>query len=228
MSDERSISDVAVTKATGHGWGYWLAQLDRWGAAAKGHPATARHLMERHGLSAWWAQTVTVRHEKERGLRVLHQRPAGFSVSVTRTLAVPVATAWEAWTSARAWNRWFTTRARLALRVGGRYSNGEGDRGEFRTITPGRRLVFTWENAVHCPGTLVEVRFAAKGRGRSTVTVEHQRLASAEDAAAMKEGWSWAMDSLRAWLETGTPIRHEDWLAAKRTAKATKVRRRSP
>lgn len=35
-------------------------------------------------------------------------------------------------------------------------------------------------------------------------------------AAAMKDGWSWAMDSLRAWLETGAPIRHEDWLAARK------------
>jgi uncharacterized protein YndB with AHSA1/START domain len=222
MSDERSISEAAVTKATGHGWAHWLGLLDRWGAAAKGHPATARHLREVQGLSPWWAQMVTVRYEQERGLRVRHERPGGFTVSVTRTIAVPVAEAWAAFTTAKGWNRWFTTKARLTLREGGRYRNADGDTGAFRAIVAGKRLCFTWENAAHCPGTLVDVRFAAKGRGRSTVALEHQRLASAADAATMKEGWSWAMDSLRAWLETGAPIRHEDWLAAR------KARRRAP
>jgi uncharacterized protein YndB with AHSA1/START domain len=225
VSDERSISEAAVTKATGHGWAHWLRLLDRWGAAAKGHPATARYLHEAHGLSAWWAQTVTVRHEKERGLRVLHERPDGFTVSVTRTIAVPCAQAWEAWTTAKGWNRWFTTKARLTLREGGRYRDADGDTGEFSAVVPERRLRFTWENAAHCPGTQVEVRFAAKGRGRCTVAVEHMKLASAKDAAQMKEGWSWAMDSLRAWLETGTPIRHEDWLAARRARRPASPRR---
>jgi len=225
MTDERSISEAAVTRATGHGWAHWLRLLDRWGAATKGHPATARYLHEEHGLSTWWAQTVTVRYEKERGLRVLHERPASFSVSVTRTIAASVGEAWAAWTTAKGWNRWFTTKARLTLREGGRYRNGDGDTGEFRAIVAGKRLRFTWENAAHCPGTLVEVRFAAKGRGRCTVAVEHQRLAGAKDAAAMKEGWSWAMDSLRAWLETGSPIRHEDWLAARKPRHSASGRR---
>jgi len=226
VSDERSITEAAVLRATGKGWAHWLGILDRWGAAEKGHAAAARHMAERHGLSPWWAQTVTVRFEKERGLRVRHERPDGFSITVTRTIEVPLAEAWSAWTTAKGWNRWFTTKARLNLREGGRYSNGDQDAGVFRSIAPAKRLCLTWENAKHCPGTLVEVRFAAKGRGRCTVAVEHLKLASADDAAEMKQGWSWAMDSLRAWLETGTPIAYEAWLVERKGRDVKQVTRR--
>ncbi|MCB1164389.1 SRPBCC domain-containing protein [bacterium] len=215
MTDERRISDAAVTKATGKGWAHWLGLLERWGAAAKGHKATAKHLQERHGVAPWWAQTITVRFEKERGLREKNQVRGGYQISVTRTIDVPLPRAWQAWTTARAWNRWFTTKSRLNLREGGRYTNADGDTGEFRAIVPGDRLRFTWDNPKHCPGTLVEVRFAELGE-RCRITVQHSKLASKRDAEAMRGGWSWAMDSLRSWLETGKPITHEAWLAAKR------------
>ena len=37
-------------------------------------------------------------------------------------------------------------------------------------------------------------------------------LKTKKDRENTKEGWSWAMDSLKSYLETGEPVRHEDWL----------------
>ncbi|HEU4333309.1 MAG TPA: hypothetical protein VFT32_02325, partial [Candidatus Eisenbacteria bacterium] len=75
--------------------------------------------------------------------------------------------------------------------------------------------------------------------GKTQVRVTHERLASRKDAAKMKEAWSWALDSLRSYVQTGAPIAVEAWererrakkrSAAKKTAKkakktAPKVRR---
>ena len=47
----------------------WYALLDAWGAAEQGHTKTAKYLCDEHGVSPWWAQVVTIRHEYERGLR---------------------------------------------------------------------------------------------------------------------------------------------------------------
>ena len=55
----RRISDEAVKAKTGKGWEEWFKILD----------ARVEQLREHHGLSPWWAQTVTIRYERERGLR---------------------------------------------------------------------------------------------------------------------------------------------------------------
>ena len=65
----RRISEEAVRAKTGKGWEEWYAILDACSAKEKGHTRTARHLLEEHGLSPWWAQAVTIRYEWERGLR---------------------------------------------------------------------------------------------------------------------------------------------------------------
>ena len=69
MGSFRKISEAAVVAATGKGWAEWLQLLDEWGMKKKGHTATAVWLLKSHGLSAWWAQAVTIRYEWERGMR---------------------------------------------------------------------------------------------------------------------------------------------------------------
>jgi DNA-binding FrmR family transcriptional regulator len=65
----RGIAEETVQAKTGKSTQEWTALLDAWGAAEKGHTATARYLEQQHGVSAWWAQSVTVRYEYARGLR---------------------------------------------------------------------------------------------------------------------------------------------------------------
>ena len=65
----RGFSDEIVKERTGKSWKQWFAILDQWGAKGKGHPAIARYLNERHDVTSWWCQSITVRYEWERGLR---------------------------------------------------------------------------------------------------------------------------------------------------------------
>ena len=65
----RKLSQEAVLKGTGKGWKHWFAVLDKWDVQKNGHTASAKYLLEKHGISAWWAQAVTIRYEWERGLR---------------------------------------------------------------------------------------------------------------------------------------------------------------
>lgn len=65
----RGISEETIQLKTGRSSEEWYALLDQWGATQKGHPAIARYLEQEHGVSAWWAQTLTVRYEYARGLR---------------------------------------------------------------------------------------------------------------------------------------------------------------
>ena len=217
---EKSISDEAVVAKTGRSWSEWFTILDRWGAQSKDHKTIAKHLHIKFELNGWWSQMVTVRYELERGMRVLGERANGkFELSVQRTIAVSATKAYEVFSDQKLVSKWFTTKHRADLTVGGKYSNADGDQGVFQIIEPRRRLRFTWDNEKHCPGTLVEVNFTPNGNGKVVVRIDHTKLASRMDREDMKEGWSWAMDSFKSFLEAGQPIRHEDWLAKSKKPK---------
>jgi hypothetical protein len=66
----RGISDDRIFEKTGKRSAEWHAILDAWDAPSKGHTSIARYLVEEHGVSGWWAQSLTNRYEWERGLRV--------------------------------------------------------------------------------------------------------------------------------------------------------------
>ncbi|MBX2804138.1 MAG: DUF4287 domain-containing protein [Myxococcales bacterium] len=89
-----AVSEEATLAKTGHGFDHWFGVLDRFGAPDKGHTASARHLREDHGVSPWYAQSISIAYERARGLRVLNQATAGsFQVSVSRTLPTDLQTA---------------------------------------------------------------------------------------------------------------------------------------
>lgn len=224
MAAESKISDERVETRTGKSWAQWFRILDRWGAAKKGHTAIAAWLHQTHELPPWWSQMVTVRYEQERGLRDKHERTDGYGISVTRLVAATATRAFDALTEPADLSRWFTRGARANVEVGGSYSNHDGDRGRFLAVARPRRLRMSWENEKHAPGSVVEFTLASAGRGKTQVEVTHSRLASRRDAEKMKEAWSWALDSLRSYLETGKPIPVETWEEERRTkAKAKRA-----
>jgi uncharacterized protein YndB with AHSA1/START domain len=124
--------------------------------------------------------------------------------------------AFEAFTNPNKLSIWFTTSARAELRVGGKYVNADGDHGEYLTLDPPQRVAFTWENDKHCPGTVVTVTIDRNNSKSVTLRLEHSGLESEADYEDMKGGWSWALDSLKSFLETGKPISHEVWLRQRR------------
>ncbi len=208
---ETRMSDQAVEAKTGRIWADWFTILDDWDSASKEHKSTARYLAEKHGLSPWWSQTVTVEYERERGLREVGEREGQFVATVQRTIRATPEEIYSALTRPEALTSWFTKEASVDLRVGGNYENSDGDTGKFLVIEPPARLRFTWENPEHSPGSEVEATIHPKTANKSTLRLEHSKLKSREEFEDMKEGWSWALDSLKSFLERGTAISFEEW-----------------
>jgi hypothetical protein len=65
----RKMSSEAVKAKTGKDWKAWFAILDKFDLKKKGHAPAAKHLRDKHGLTPWWSQAVTIRYEWDRGLR---------------------------------------------------------------------------------------------------------------------------------------------------------------
>jgi hypothetical protein len=177
----RPYSDEVVRRNTGRGWDEWFALLDGWGAAERPHPEIARWIAENHAVPGWWAQGVTVAYEQARGRRAPGQRCDGdFSVSASKTVAVPVERLFEAFVDEELRERWLP-----------------GAPFQIRTATSARSLRANWEGG----STRVHVWFTALGDAKSQAALQHERLPDAETADLMKAYWREQVAVLKAMLE---------------------------
>lgn len=214
-----TISDEAILKGTGKPRSHWYKVLDSFGARTKGHTPSAAHLASKTKLSGWWSQMITVEYERSRKIRVVGQNCRGeYETSVTRTIEAPAKRLWEAWAKGANMSKWFSSATRQDFREGGTYENSDGDRGTFKRIVPGLRVRFTWDNPTAYPGTVVEVMTEPAGRGRSKLIIAHMKLPHSGAVRRMKDGWSWAADCVKAWLETGKRISYAEWDKTKKAA----------
>ena len=173
------MSDEAVQAKTDKTWAEWFALLDKAGARQMDHPSMVAYLEKNHGLGAWWDQMVTVSYEQARGMRQKHEKPEGFEISVSKTVAVPVAELFEAWENPKRRARWLDE----AIVI--------------RKATPSKYLRIAWSD----DRTHVAVNFYSKGQGKSQVSAQHSKLPNAKAAERMKAYWAGKLAQLRQCLE---------------------------
>jgi hypothetical protein len=180
------MSEEAVRKATGHGWGHWFATVEAFGLDLD-HTDRARHLHAAHPeLSGWWCQSITVEFEVARGLRVEGESSAGgFQVNCSKTLPVDLDEAWHR----------LTTRPFLGATdwQEGAAWDAQCGRVEVRRADPGKML--RWFLHDDDGKSTVEVAFQDKG-DRTAVIFHHHGLASQEAREAYRGRWKAALDQL--------------------------------
>jgi len=171
------MSDEIVAERTGCDWTKWVYVLDKWGAMKKSHTEIAAHIHEKYKIDGWWAQMVTVGYERIRGLRARGQRrDGGWEASKSKTVAVPVAELFEAWSSAKLRAKWLPEKLTV------------------RKATPHRSMRISWSD-----GTSVELYFQAKG-DKSIVGVQHTKLKTKAEADERKKFWSERLAALNELL----------------------------
>jgi hypothetical protein len=175
-------SDETIRQRTGRGWEEWFALLDEWGAPERTHREIARWVAEQQGVVplAWNAQAVAGSYELARGLRAVGEKPDGFAITSSKTVAVPVERLFDAFVDPSLRERWLPDGELRA-----------------RTTTRPKSARFDWGDG----GTRVHVTFLAKGNAKSTAALEHRRLADAEQAERMKDYWRRNVAALKELLE---------------------------
>jgi uncharacterized protein YndB with AHSA1/START domain len=176
------IGSDAVQAKTGRTWAEWIAALDKAGAADWPHKRIAEHVHEEFGCPGWWSQMVTVGYEQAKGLRVKHQTATGYNANASKTIAVPVAKLYKAWSDPKVRDKWLIGAKKIVV----------------RKATPNKSLRITWTDGK----TSLEVGFYPKGAGKSQVAVQHSKLSSVQDVEMMKKCWRGALDKLESQLVT--------------------------
>jgi len=162
------IPDASVEAKTGRGWAAWVRALDAAKAHEWKHGDIARHVRETWGVSSWWSQTVAVGYQRIKGKRVIGQRhDGGFAVARSKTVPVPVAVLYRQFSDKRRRARWLPG---VDLTV--------------RTARADTSMRITWPD-----GSAVQAFFQAKGAEKSTVHIDHGKLA--DKAAVERTGAFW-------------------------------------
>jgi hypothetical protein len=179
--EQKRMSDEAVKERTGKVWAEWFRILDKAGAKNWTHKEITGYLVKAEKTGPWWNQMIAVAYEHERGIRQKFQKCDGeFAASGSRTLNVPMAKLFEAWTNEKLRGRWLPD-AEI----------------EITTATPGKSVRAKWNGGK----SRLSVNFYAKGAGKAQVAVDHMKLANSKEGTRMKAYWFEALNRLQAELE---------------------------
>jgi uncharacterized protein YndB with AHSA1/START domain len=171
------MSDDAVRKATGRTWPEWVKMLDAVQSREKSHRDIARYVASL-GTPSWWTQMVTVGYERIRGLRQQRQQRDGtYEASKSRTFPVAVEVLYRAFSEARLRRKWLETEVSV------------------KSSAVNKRMRLDWGD-----GTTVQVAFTAKGEAKSTVAVQHEKLADRDAVDGAKTKWAERFDRLAEML----------------------------
>jgi hypothetical protein len=110
----------------------------------------------------------------------VYERPGGFSATASKTVAVPVERLFDAFMDDGLRERWLP-----------------GGDLRLRTASRPKSARFDWGDGT----TRVNVGFTAKGEGKSSVGLEHERLVDGAEAERMKAYWRERVAVLKKELE---------------------------
>jgi hypothetical protein len=132
------------------------------------------------GTDGWSSQAVTVSYERARGMRAVGEHADGFSITASKTVAVPVERLFDAFVDESLRSSWLA----------------DGELRE-RTVNRPRGARFDWGEG----STRVVVGFESKGEAKSMVGLAHEKLPDAEEANRMKAYWRERVATLKEVLE---------------------------
>lgn len=179
LAELAGLSTAALGRATGHDWGWWLDHLNGVPFKTKEHREITRYVEETFDISAWWVQSVVIGYERIVGLREIGQsRTGSYEASKSKTLPVSIDSLFQAFAEDTQRNSWMP----------------EVD-WKVRKATAHRSIRLEWSDG--CP---VELWFTAKGEAKSSVQIQHRKLASKEDIPRIKEEWTTRFEDLKRFL----------------------------
>ena len=128
-------------------------------------------------------------------------------ITITRTILVPPARVYAAFTTADGWCAWCCEKAEADASIGGKlhiYTEGYNAYGEYRVLEPDRTVTFTWDGDGE-PPTLIQVLLERLEAG-TQLTFKVKGLGSTQDwdhfTGTIEGIWGRVLNNLKNVLET--------------------------
>lgn len=175
MNHKPSISDEAILEATGRSWREWFGVMEASGMAGSSHEEIVTELREKHGVPAWWQQSITEAFEQFIGRREKGGADDGFHTSVSRTIDASASRIHAAWVDEAERAKWLRKR----------------DFEPMAATTPHA------VSGIWCRDeSRLEISIEEVEEGRCRLTVRHCKLRDLETAETMQKFWKTAIERL--------------------------------
>jgi len=158
--------------ATGKNWKEWFTKLKKMGAEEMPHKQIAAMLEKQFGISAWWAQSITVRYEQETGRRIPGETCENtYQTTISKTVIGSVGEIFSRWIDN------FSYRASL---------NGKKLKNEATTSVTKKWHYWRVKLA---NGSAISINFSQKEKDKILIQVNHDKLLNEEEILAWKNFW---------------------------------------
>jgi len=197
-----AVSEASCKEATGKTIADWFKALDKHGGTSLGRRELSKWLEHEHGLTTWWAATVTNEYEIARGDLAKDGKPKGYMICPTKSIKATPTACFAAFADAKALDAWFGPRHDVKMCDGGHWRNGDGNRATLKKVNPGKNIRLVAEDPGLTLPTPVEIKFTPNGKN-CTVMIAIERLQTRAEADGYRHAWSAALDRLKTHVENG-------------------------
>ncbi|MEK7278838.1 MAG: SRPBCC domain-containing protein, partial [Chloroflexota bacterium] len=139
---------------------------------------------------------------------------ASQTFKIKRTINAPASEIFRMFTHATAWRDWFCDGSQAHAIKGGRlylwWGSGHYVNGEYTTLEPGKKIVFTWDGRDEPEPTRVQITLKEKD-GATLITVAHSGVGSGKKWArtirGVTHGRAEGLENLQSVMESGIDLR---------------------
>lgn len=194
------ITEEACQAETGKTITEWIAALEVQGEISRKRREAISWLYDGvgRGKDVWWPTTIWVEKERRGGVVQKDGRAEGYTICSTKTIAAPVEAVYAAWIGegpAKWWGEEPTAAEDASI------SDAKGNQATAIRVRENKDLRYKWQTAGEGDITVFDVTFVDKGKGKTLVTLTHQRLQTREEADGLRRAWGEAFDRLKKVLE---------------------------
>lgn len=182
VKERNIITDKLVVQKTGRTMEDWFLMLDKKNAKQLSHPEIFQLISrttDLKPLGEWNHNLLATTYEWSRGLKERGQKGKEFEISVSKTIAVPIAVLYDSLVNNNTRKEWLKEKIVI------------------RKSTENKSVRITWEDEV----TSLSVDFYAKAADKSQVVVQHLKIPDSKKANELKVFWSERLDTLKSFLE---------------------------
>lgn len=188
LRSDNEVSDASAKATTGKTFAEWFAWIEQ------EHPGKGRRDVIQaiydatgRGKDIWWPTVIWVEYERSQGIVKKDGLAEGYNICSTKTVGASVDDCYNAFVGSAS--------------EGGDYSDDGGNKGQWTRLRPGKDARLTWQTAGVEHPTQVDVSFVDKGKGKTGITLMHQRMQSAEEADGVRRAWAAYFDAMKSKLE---------------------------